>query len=214
MWAARAPIFDYESDEDLLMLMEFSFHANAAMSDDLVPYWKMPFKPIRNIPAKADVPWVEREYLRRHPKWMKAEFLRRYFLRILSRLELLSEAHGLDPRPLFWFRRFLQGTHDSDRLSASEQRDLRDFLELLGGKLPQQSRTPADRFEPNDRQKAMLLALKDRALTKQALADEVCGGEGSRLYRRGWIKELRDVGLVDHKHGLGYFRPDCPPRSA
>jgi hypothetical protein len=70
---------------------------------------------------------------------------------------------------------------------------------------------PTSRFVPNRFQSDILKALKYRALTKADLAAEVCGGEGTRLYRPGGIKELRAEGLVDHKPRLGYFRPDAPP---
>lgn len=62
-------------------------------------------------------------------------------------------------------------------------------------------------------QEDILRALDKRAMKKQALADEVCGGEGTRLYRRGGIKELRAGGKVGHTYGAGYFRPDAPPPS-
>ena len=45
----------------------------------------------------------------------------------------------------------------------------------------------------------------------EALADEVCGGEGSRLYRDGGITELKELGKVRHRARLGYYRPDAPP---
>jgi len=66
-------------------------------------------------------------------------------------------------------------------------------------------------FVPTPLQSAILDALDGKAMKKQALADEVCGGEGTRLYRKGGINELREIGRVDHKHGVGYFRPDAPP---
>jgi hypothetical protein len=66
-------------------------------------------------------------------------------------------------------------------------------------------------FVPNDFQHAILKALDGRALKKQPLAEEVCGGEGSRLYRPGGLKELMNAGKVSHKHRLRYFRPDALP---
>jgi len=66
-------------------------------------------------------------------------------------------------------------------------------------------------FIPTPLQAAILHALDGKAMKKQTLADEVCGGEGTRLYRKGGIKELREIGRVDHKDGVGYFRPDAPP---
>ena len=73
------------------------------------------------------------------------------------------------------------------------------------------STKPHGVFIPTPLQAAILDALDGKAMKKQALADEVCAGEGTRLYRKGGIKELRDIGRVDHKHGVGYFRPDAPP---
>lgn len=58
---------------------------------------------------------------------------------------------------------------------------------------------------------SILKALDGQALKKQALANAVCGGEGSRLYKTGGIKELRAAGRVELKHGLGFYRPDAPP---
>jgi hypothetical protein len=60
-------------------------------------------------------------------------------------------------------------------------------------------------------QVAIYKALDGRALKKQALACEVCGGEGTRLYKPGGIKEMMAGEFVVNKPGLGYYRPDAPP---
>ncbi len=60
-------------------------------------------------------------------------------------------------------------------------------------------------------QQQILAALNGEALKKQPLADAVCAGEGTRLYRSGGIKELMKAGLVARKNGIGYYRPDAPP---
>jgi hypothetical protein len=60
-------------------------------------------------------------------------------------------------------------------------------------------------------QQNILLALDGKALKKQPLADIVCAGEGTRLYRKNGIKELMTIGRVAHKNGVGYYRPDAPP---
>lgn len=73
------------------------------------------------------------------------------------------------------------------------------------------SRLPNSAFVPTPLQAAILKALNGSALKKQPLALEVCGGEGTRLYKPGGINELRAEGLVDHRNGVGYFRPDAPP---
>ena len=69
-------------------------------------------------------------------------------------------------------------------------------------------------FIPTPLQKAILAALAGQALKKQALADLICKGEGTVLYREGGIKELRALGLVEHKRRIGFFRPDAPPEDA
>jgi len=66
-------------------------------------------------------------------------------------------------------------------------------------------------FVGNDFQLQIMKALDGRALSKQSLADEVCGGEGSRLYRKGGIKELVESGFIANKPRLGYYRPNAPP---
>jgi hypothetical protein len=58
---------------------------------------------------------------------------------------------------------------------------------------------------------AIYKALEGRALTKQALANEVLGGEGTRLYKKNGIKEMIEEGFVVQKDGVGYYRPDAPP---
>ncbi len=77
--------------------------------------------------------------------------------------------------------------------------------------LTQRAKAPSEAFVPNDFQREILNALDGRALKKQALAIEVCAGEGSRLYRPGGIKELMNGGHVVNKRRLGYYRPDRPP---
>ena len=69
---------------------------------------------------------------------------------------------------------------------------------------------------PTPFQLTILKALNGRALKKMDLAREVCGGEGNGnlLYREGGIRELRNRGLVTHKHGPGFYRPDAPPPNA
>ena len=69
-------------------------------------------------------------------------------------------------------------------------------------------------FIPTPLQKAILAALAGQALKKQALADLISKGEGTVLYREGGIKELRALGLVEHKRRIGFFRPDAPPEDA
>lgn len=69
----------------------------------------------------------------------------------------------------------------------------------------------ADAFVPTPIQEAILKALDGRGMKKQALADIVCNGHGSRLYRSGGIGELKSREMVLNKRGVGYYRPDRPP---
>jgi hypothetical protein len=66
-------------------------------------------------------------------------------------------------------------------------------------------------FVPTDFQRLILKALDGRALKKEPLADELCGGHGSRLYRSGGLAELTERGIVVNKPGAGYYRPDRSP---
>jgi hypothetical protein len=75
--------------------------------------------------------------------------------------------------------------------------------------------TPSSQQQPNslvltNHQCAILKALEGRALKKEELA-EACKLDPSRLYRRGYLKELKGARLVLHKMGVGYYRPDAPP---
>jgi hypothetical protein len=65
-------------------------------------------------------------------------------------------------------------------------------------------------FIPTPLQEAILQALNGKALKKEDLADDV-KIDPSRLYRPGALQELRKSGKVEHKRGIGYYRPDAPP---
>lgn len=80
-----------------------------------------------------------------------------------------------------------------------------------GGPPPNGNGQVVTSFVPTDLQRAILRCLDGKALKVQAIATTVCNGERTRLYKPGGIKELKDAGLVDHKHQVGYFRPDAPP---
>jgi hypothetical protein len=69
-------------------------------------------------------------------------------------------------------------------------------------------------FVPTPLQKAILNALDGKAMKKQALADAVSKGEGTVLYRAGGLKELREREIVEHKRGVGFYRPDALPPDA
>lgn len=69
------------------------------------------------------------------------------------------------------------------------------------------------RHEPTTKfQDRILNALDGRALKKDELARELKLSDPSRLYKPNGITELRELGLVDHKRGCGYWRPDKPPK--
>ncbi|MBA4104970.1 MAG: hypothetical protein C0485_04350 [Pirellula sp.] len=106
--------------------------------------------------------------------------------------------------------RELRTKHASESEIAAYYSGPGELIETLYARLPKRSPV-VDGFVPNTFQARILAALGGRALKKDALAAEVCGGEGSRLYRKGGIKELMAIGLVVNKQRLGYYRPDTPP---
>jgi hypothetical protein len=107
------------------------------------------------------------------------------------------------------------GEYDYDTPRKAIRDKLRKRLVALRLKLTGNASGSTPPFVPNGLQRDILTALRGRALNKQRLADEVCGGEGSRLYkssREGDLNELMDLGRVANKARLGYYRPDSPPR--
>jgi hypothetical protein len=62
-------------------------------------------------------------------------------------------------------------------------------------------------------QRSILDALKGVALKTEALANTVCGGDTKKLHRAGGLQELRDHGLVGHKHGVGFYNTEFKPPS-
>src|SRR5262249_21906949 len=56
----------------------------------------------------------------------------------------------------------------------------------------------------------ILEALDGRALKTDALGAAV--GDRGRLYRARGLKELREKGMVCHEPGVGFYRPDAPPK--
>lgn len=91
-----------------------------------------------------------------------------------------------------------------ERSAASDKKPRSTLYDALGG-------------PPTPLQKAIWAALDGRAMKTDELAVVVAGGDKSRLYytdrknKTGGLKEMRGVGCVDHKHGVGHFRPDAPP---
>jgi hypothetical protein len=73
---------------------------------------------------------------------------------------------------------------------------------------------PAQRLILTPLQSSILRSLDRKALKKEKLAEACELKDGSRLYRQGGIHELRDAGLVAHRDGVGYYRPDAPPPNA
>jgi hypothetical protein len=90
-----------------------------------------------------------------------------------------------------------------DQWSKTQPRKIKPYLRCVGAALP--------KLVLSLLQQAIFAALNGKALKKQPLADEVSGGEGTRLYRKDGIKELIAAGLVAKKNGIGYYRPDAPP---
>lgn len=112
----------------------------------------------------------------------------------------------------FWFK--LAADHLPDEYFDVAGNDEIQCLRGIFDKRPSGTLTVEDKvFVPTPLQKSILKALDGRAMKKKDLAREVCGGEdnGNLLYRRGDIAELRRLGLVTHKPGVGYYRPDAPP---
>ena len=81
---------------------------------------------------------------------------------------------------------------------------LRQLIERLDG-------CSKPEFVPNDFQRSILDALEGRALKVDALADKVCGGDRTRLYKSGGLNELYEAGKVCNKPRLGCYRPDALP---
>jgi hypothetical protein len=66
-------------------------------------------------------------------------------------------------------------------------------------------------FVPTPLQEGILEALKGKALRTDALANKV-GCHRNQLFQRpGGLHELREHGMVDNHHRIGYYRPDAPP---
>lgn len=63
----------------------------------------------------------------------------------------------------------------------------------------------------NDTLIGILKALDGRAMRVEKLAQEVTGGESSRLYRDGMKTVLVKDGHIVLDRRIGYFRPDKPP---
>jgi len=75
----------------------------------------------------------------------------------------------------------------------------------------QEVNPPVPPFVYGRHEKAIMDALRGKALKKDQLAQVVFKGDSSRLYKPGGLKRLRDKGLVDNLPGLGYYRLDAPP---
>lgn len=136
--------------------------------------------------------------------------------------EAIADPSNPQPIPLSILRKhpplaaWLNGENPTYAPSMSEYKILWPaFIErrrkLRELQLVASSPTTPTSFVPNEFQREILTALQGRALKVEALAIKVCGGDKSRLYKPGGIKELKDAGLVDKKPRLGYFRPDSPP---
>lgn len=84
-------------------------------------------------------------------------------------------------------------------------------LPVLPCQLAAAAPPPERPFVPSPFQRAILEALKGRALRTDALAAKV-GGDRRRLFRDpGGLRELEREGRVAHHDSLGFYRPDAPP---
>lgn len=78
---------------------------------------------------------------------------------------------------------------------------------------PESGEKSSSQFVPTTLQSAILAALDGKGLLVEQLANKVSGGDTSRLYKPGALKELKEAKLVVLKRGVGYYRPDAPPAS-
>jgi hypothetical protein len=98
---------------------------------------------------------------------------------------------------------------DAQRLLARIERER---LVVLQAAPTANGAHPATPEEPlTDSQKTILQALDGKAMGVELLAGE-CDVEASTLYRQGLKTVLESRGLVKHIHGLGWYRPDRPPK--
>ena len=154
------------------------------------------------------------EYIRIKWDWESSEDERRR----LDSDNSLARANALSENLIYEIQKLRQTTAaaevDADTETAEDREDLPVVTD--GPPEPSSGSPPAASgpFIPTPLQKAILAALAGQVLEKQALADLICKGEGTVLYREGGIKELRALGLVEHKRRIGYFRPDAPPEDA
>jgi hypothetical protein len=65
-------------------------------------------------------------------------------------------------------------------------------------------------FVPSIKQDKILDALKGKQLTGDVLADAI-HVDRRTVYRRGYLPELIEAGLVVGEPRRGYYRPDQPP---
>lgn len=111
-----------------------------------------------------------------------------------------------------WGAYFFMANHDEVRPDLEYDARALEHIAILHSA----TATRTEPFVPTPFQAEILKALNSRALNKQKLAAVVCGGEenGNLLYRPNRLPELRSRGLVEHKRGLGFYRPDAPPPGA
>ncbi len=135
-------------------------------------------------------------------------------LMLANGLEPYNELFGQAPYALTWLRHVFEQmpTHTSRRKDGFVFKflDTDPFTAslLCVGRIKP---IPPKPFVGSPIQVAIHKALDGKAMSKQALANEVCGGEGTRLYKPHGIKEMMADGIVKNKPGVGYYRPDSPP---
>ena len=120
----------------------------------------------------------------------------------------------LDPEPFEILRK--AAAFPNDCFALPDDVDVKVLRGILGRKSSLAAAPQPDVLLLHPFQESILKALDGRALNKAALAREVCGREdyGNLLYRPKGLKGLRDLELVKHKRGIGFYRPDSPPPNA
>jgi hypothetical protein len=87
---------------------------------------------------------------------------------------------------------------------------------MLRGRVSIEALALKPHFVPTEMQLEILAALNGSAFTADDLMgemdvsrDKLYGGKS----RKGGLIELMNVGLVENRHKVGYFRPDAPPKN-
>lgn len=122
--------------------------------------------------------------------------------------QTILPAHGVELEEAEWMSELPESYSGWDRVEAGLIAVARNATEDLPTKEETTVKKPPKVYGTD--QQRILEALDGRALTKEKLATEICGGDSRRITRG--IKELMDDGVVANNRKLpGYYRPDAPP---